>query len=72
MIILYLHKWDRNTQWSVNKSDLTIYYLTYIKMTLSQEFYDSLEADERRVSEKYMKNTEERLEVLLNWKQQDE
>jgi hypothetical protein len=35
-------------------------------MTLSQEFYDSLEADERRVSEKYMKNTEERLEVLLN------
>ena len=39
---------------------------------LSQELIELQEWDEVRVSEKYMKNTEERLEVLLNWKQQDE
>jgi hypothetical protein len=33
---------------------------------LSQELIELQEADEVRVSEKYMKNTEERLEVLLN------
>ena len=41
-------------------------------MTLSQEAMELQEADERRVSEKYVRGTEERLEVLLNWKQQED
>jgi hypothetical protein len=39
---------------------------------LSKEAMELQEADEQRVSEKYVKWTETRLEVLLNWKQQDE